>query len=199
LGVRVGGILLGAGESRRFVGGKLEARLFGVRLADLACAHFLDAGLSPVVFVGDAAVSDPRVVCVRPRPPTARMIETLRLGIRALPPGPFAFAPADMPALTPDLLRALVAAFASSKRRYLVPTYADRRGHPAFASDGEAFFRLGDRDGPREVFRAAGDELQLHPVDTPDILFDVDSPEDLAAAGDPASRRARLLARGDLR
>jgi len=197
--VRIGGILLGAGESRRFPGGKLDARLGGVRLVDVACAHFLEAGLDPVVFVGEAAPEDPRVVRVRPGRRTAQMIETLRLGIRALPPGPLCFAPADMPALDAALVRSLADAFAASGKRFLVPVHGGRRGHPAFAASGEEFLAHGERDGAREVFRAAGERLALHPVATADVLYDVDAPEDLAAAGDAASRRARLLARGDLR
>jgi hypothetical protein len=33
---------------------------------------------------------------------------------------------------------------------------------------------------------------------TPDILFDVDTPEDLLALDDEATRRHRLVTRGDL-
>jgi CTP:molybdopterin cytidylyltransferase MocA len=36
-------------------------------------------------------------------------------------------------------------------------------------------------DGPREVWREAGPALLHLPVDTPDVLLDVDTPDDLAA------------------
>jgi len=192
--VRIAGVLLGGGASRRFGSPKLEAKLDGRRLVDLACGNFLDAGLEPVVFCGRVQPSDPRVVVVEAGD---TMIDTLRCGLRAIGGG-FAFAPADMPALSPELVRALAAAFEACGKRYLVPVHGGRRGHPAFARDTEAFFRLGNSSGAREVWREAGADLHHEEVATADILFDVDTPEDLAAAADEASRRARLIARGSL-
>ncbi|MFQ5845581.1 MAG: NTP transferase domain-containing protein, partial [Planctomycetota bacterium] len=51
-GVRIGGVLLAGGRSSRFGGDKLERTVGGRTLADLACTHFLEAGLDPVVLVG---------------------------------------------------------------------------------------------------------------------------------------------------
>jgi molybdenum cofactor cytidylyltransferase len=192
----IAGVLLGGGASRRFGSNKLQEKLGGERLLDIACAHFLDAGLEPVVFAGDLLPKDPRVVVAAPG---AHMIDTLRSGLAALPDVPFAFAPADMPALSPELIAALRDAFLAAGRPYLVPVHGGRRGHPAFAHTKEPFLRLGDRAGAREVWQQAGEDLVHEEVETADILFDVDTAEDLAAAGSAAARRQRLLARGDLR
>lgn len=197
-GVRIAGVLLGMGRSERFGRPKLEATLGGRRVVDIACDHFRAAGFDPVVFVGETVPADSTVLAVRPSPPTNEMIESLRAGLRAIPEGPFAFAPADMPALAPDLLRRLAGLFATGGADYLVPVHGGRRGHPAFARSHEPFFRLGDREGAREVFRAAGASLRLVEVETGDILFDVDRPEDLAAAATEEGRRRRLVERGDL-
>jgi CTP:molybdopterin cytidylyltransferase MocA len=194
--VQVAGVLLGGGRSSRFGAPKLEALLEGQRLVDVACGHFLAAGLEPVVFCGSVRPADPRVLTVQGG---ATMIETLRNGLAAIPDVPFAFAPADMPALRPDLVRPLLRTFLAGGHRFLVPCHGGRRGHPAFARSKEAFLRLGDREGPREVWRAAGADLRHEEVETADVLFDVDTQEDLVAAGEEASRRARLLRRGDLR
>jgi len=197
----VAGILLGFGEGRRFGGDKLSAKIDGKRLIDIACGHFLDAGFDPVVFVGGDEPIDPRVVRVTPAAPTAAMIESLRLGLEALRvrgAGGFAFAPADMPALTPPLLRALLAAFEIGGHEFLVPSFEFRRGHPAFARDASAFFSHGDAGGAREIWKAAGTRLHHEVVATADVLFDIDVPEDLAAAGSPKARHARLVVRGDL-
>ncbi|MHC4972647.1 MAG: nucleotidyltransferase family protein [Planctomycetota bacterium] len=192
----IAGVLLGGGASRRFGSNKLEEELAGKRLLDIACAHFLDAGLAPVVFAGELQPADPRVETVAPGP---HMIDTLRNGLAALPDGPFAFAPADMPALGPELIASLRDAFLAAGRPYLVPVHGGRRGHPAFARTKEPFLRLGDRGGAREVWQQAGDDLVHFDVETADVLFDVDTPDDLAAAGSAAARRQRLVARGDLR
>jgi molybdenum cofactor cytidylyltransferase len=192
----IAGVLLGGGASRRFGSDKLESKLAGKRLLDIACVHFLDAGLAPVVFVGAGRPADPRVLVVAPG---AQMIDTLRHGLAAVPDGPFAFAPADMPALGSELIASLRDAFLAAGRPYLVPVHGGRRGHPAFAREKEPFLRLGDAGGAREVWQHAGEDLVHHEVETADVLFDVDTPDDLAAAGDAATRRQRLVARGDLR
>ncbi|MHC4939907.1 MAG: nucleotidyltransferase family protein [Planctomycetota bacterium] len=193
--MRVAGILLGGGHSKRFGGPKLEARIAGVRLIDRACANFLDAGLDPVVFCGDLAPADPRVLRA---PRGEAMLETLRCGLATIPEGPFAFAPADLGFLDPALIARLEGEFERLGCRYLVPVHGGRGGHPAFARDAAAFLDPDLEGGARAVWRAAGDELVRLEVETADILFDIDRPEDLKSAGNAASRRARLLERGDL-
>jgi CTP:molybdopterin cytidylyltransferase MocA len=193
--MRVAGVLLGGGASTRFRAPKLEVRWHGRRLLDVACANFLDAGLSPVVFAGLPRPEDLRVMRAEGG---ARMIDTLRSGLAAIPDVPFAFAPADMPALHAGLVRELLDAFAASGKDFLVPVFEGRRGHPAFARKKEPFLRLGDRDGAREVWRDAGDRILHYEVKTADILFDVDTPDDLLALDDEATRRHRLVTRGDL-
>jgi CTP:molybdopterin cytidylyltransferase MocA len=193
--MKLAGVLLGGGASRRFGVQKLEAELDGRRLVDLACEHFLEAGLDPVVFVGRVQPSDPRVVVAEPGD---EMIDTLRSGLGRIPAGAFAFAPADMPALSPELVRALIEAFERCGQPFLVPSFGGRRGHPAFAREREPFMRLGDRGGAREIWREAGDRLHHEVVETADVLFDIDTADDFAAAGSAASRLDRLIARGDL-
>lgn len=193
--MRVAGVLLGGGASTRFRAPKLEARWRGKRLLDIACANFLGAGLAPVVFAGAVRPDDLRVVRAEGG---ARMIDTLRKALAHLPEGPFAFAPADMPALHAGLVEELLEAFVASGKDFLVPVHGGRRGHPAFARSKEPFLRLGDNDGAREVWREAGDRLVHHEVRTADILFDVDTPDDLLAMDDEATRRHRLDVRGDL-
>jgi len=193
--MRVAGILLGGGESRRFGSPKLTAKLGGRRLVDIACENFLDAGFEPVIFCGDIAPDNEWVICAGRGDD---MLATLRLGLDAAPEGPIAFAPADLPFLDPKLLKMLASEFGRCGRRYLVPTHGGRGGHPAFARDPAAFLDPTLAGGARAVWHAAGPDLVRYEVDTADILFDVDTPEDLAAAGSAESRRARLVERGDL-
>ena len=51
---------------------------------------------------------------------------------------------------------------------------------------------------PRTVWRGAGSDLVRLEVDSADVLYDIDTPDDLAASGTPESRRRRLVERGDL-
>ena len=192
----VAGILLAGGGSSRFGSDKLEARVHGTRLIDLACRNFLDAGLEPVVLVGGPLPQE-HVLQLRPARPTEHMIDTLRLGLRTIQ-GPFAFAPADMPALAPELVRELLEVFLGSGRDYLVPTYAGHSGHPAFARSPEPFMGAGADGGAHAIFRAAGEAVLRHEVSSHDVLFDIDEPADLQAAADAAARRQRLIERGGL-
>ena len=126
------------------------------------------------------------------------MLDTLRAGLGVAPEGAFAFAPADAPFLVPALIAELRAAFESGGSRYLVPVHGGRGGHPAFARDAAAFLDPALEGGARAVWRGAGDELLRLQVESADVLFDVDTPADLAAAGTLKSRRIRLVERGDL-
>lgn len=194
--MRIAGILLGGGESKRFGSPKLAANLDGRRLIDVACENFLDAGFEPVIFCGDIA---PASEWVQVAGRGDDMLATLRHGLAAAPEGPIAFAPADLPFLDPKLLEQLAKEFGKCGRRYLIPTFGGRGGHPAFVRDPAAFLDPTLEGGARTVWQDAGADLVRHAVDTADILFDIDTPEDLAAAGSAESRQARLVERGDLK
>ncbi len=87
-------------------------------------------------------------------------------------------APADMPALSPAVVHALLAAAVENPNAIVAPTYQGRRGHPVLFR-----WRLAD-----EVQRLAPDQgvnklLQRHtvveiPVPSVGILDDIDTPED---------------------
>jgi len=164
--VRVAGVLLGGGASTRFRAPKLEARWHGRRLLDIACANFLDAGLSPVVFAGTTRPDDLRVKRVEGGP---RMIDTLRSALAAIPDMPFAFAPADMPALHAALVRELLEAFVVSGEDFLVRCSRPARAPRVRAEEGSvpAARRQGRR---REVWREAKDRIVHYQMKTPDIL-----------------------------
>ena len=76
----------------------------------------------------------------------------------------------------------------------MLPAYRGLGGHPGMyaASLREDFFLHGDASGAREVLmRHRGETVRLNLPD-PDVCFDVDTPEDLAIAGDPGARWARV-------
>ena len=57
--------------------------------------------------------------------------------------------------------------------------------------------QLSRAEGARAVWRSAGPDLIRLEVETCDVLYDIDTPEDLTAAASADSRRARLLERGE--
>jgi molybdenum cofactor cytidylyltransferase len=100
--------------------------------------------------------------------------------------------PADHPTLDAAVVRQLLAAHvAAPERGVIVPTYAGRRGHPTLISwrlvAGLAALPAGQ--GLNAYLRQhSGDTLEV-PLEQPEILFDIDTPEDyarLVAQGVPA-------------
>jgi molybdenum cofactor cytidylyltransferase len=185
-------IVLAAGSGSRFGGGKLLASWdAGVLLeAALAAAYAAPVRSVTVVIGADAeAVAaaartfDPRTLIVHAPDHAEGMGASLRTGIASLPDdadGVFVFL-GDMPrvpaAVLPRMARALVdGALAAA------PVWQGRRGNPVLL-DRTLFPQLlaltGDA-GARGVLQGLGDQLALIEAPNDGVLFDVDTPQDLA-------------------
>ena len=89
----------------------------------------------------------------------------------------------DHPAVTKQVVRALVARFQQTRAMILIPTWRGRRGHPALFSS-----RLFDEllnapldQGARFVIRRHTEEVETVDVGEEGIIWDVDRPEDYIA------------------
>lgn len=109
------------------------------------------------------------------------MMESLRLGIKALPADVDAvlIALGDQPQMRPEVVRKLAATYAADKPRVLVPVYRGRRGHPWIVSK-ELWEDLvtGDYATPRHFLLAHSGETVSLETESPEILQDLDLPED---------------------
>ncbi len=88
---------------------------------------------------------------------------------------------ADMPFVLPQTLLQLKAEMeAMTAPGIIVPTYADKRGHPVgFDSTFFADLRTLQGDaGAREVLQRSASEVIEFPVEDPGILKDIDLPDD---------------------
>jgi molybdenum cofactor cytidylyltransferase len=87
--------------------------------------------------------------------------------------------PADHPTLDPDLVRRLLAARAAG-RSLVIPTFQGKRGHPAvIAWRHVAGIRaLPPGEGLNRYFRQHEGETLEVPVESADVLCDLDTPED---------------------
>ena len=110
------------------------------------------------------------------------MLSSIRCGIRALSSECEAILVAlgDQPAITAELVDAMVESFATVKQHILVPVHSGRRGHPLlFSADyKQEILTQHDDLGLRGLLRAHGDDLFELPVSTPAVLSDIDYPED---------------------
>lgn len=143
-----------------------------------------EGGVSDIVLVvapGDEALrawgaeAGVRVV-VNPEPERG-MLSTIRAGIaEAGDREPLVVCPADLPALRPSTVRAVLA----ESSPLVVPSYRGRRGHPLVISP-ELIPEIGTLHlevGLRELLDRHPERLRTVEVDDPGCVRDVDTPEE---------------------
>ena len=176
---RTAGLVLAAGEGRRFGGPKAPYQLDGERLVDRAVLVLRDAGVDPVVVVLGAWVGEvPEADIVVNTDWRAGMGSSLRVGLEHVTARDdidrVLVTLVDLVGLTPDAVRRLVETGAD----LAAATYDGERGHPVLLArrhwEGAAASAVGDRGArtylaEREVVAvevgdiASGDDLDVRP------------------------------------
>jgi len=198
---RVGAIVLAAGQSSRFRAGggsdrtKLVAKLDGEPIVRRIAEAALAAKARPVVVVTgyaresvEAALAGLGVGLAFNPNFASGLASSLKAGLAATPPdvaGALVLL-GDMPQVGAPLIDALIDAFLMREGALAaVPSREGRRGNPVLLGRGlfEAAMRLTGDEGARQLIGALGAN-ELIEVETPDtgVTFDIDTPEDLAAA-----------------
>jgi molybdenum cofactor cytidylyltransferase len=196
--MRLDAIVLAAGASSRFSGGKLLSPWGAGVLLDgaLAAAFAAPADAITVVWGADARVPATAEAFAARAGQTGRlhlvhaercvegMAESLKAGVASLPSnsaGAFIFL-GDMPRIAPEVTTALAEAL-SAGARAAAPSFEGQRGHPVLFASAlyPALLGLSGDRGAAPVLAGLGDDLAL--VASPDngVLFDVDRPQDLGA------------------
>jgi len=200
-------IILAAGESSRM--GRLKALCdFDGRtcleLALDACREALLA--SPIVVLGFregiirqlVPFGDANVV-VNESAERGRT-SSLKAGLRAIPDRAEAFLlyPIDFPLVSAAEVRLLAAAWRtrSASERIFIPSHDRRRGHPVLfdATLRDAFVELADDAPARTVVDTYRDRVAYVACDTPNVLIDMDTPDDYVRC--LLAFRARAIATG---
>ena len=190
--MRVAGVVLAAGESRRM--GDLKALLpFGRRtVIEQVLQPLLSADLAQVAVVlghraGEiAAVLEPLPVTLLHNPDyRLGMTTSVQVALGALHPVPDAYllALVDQPQIGLPVVRKLLAAHARSGKGMVIPVYRGKRGHPLLLASTyrAAVLALGPDQGLNVVTRGyPADTLELA-VDSDDILRDMDYRDDYVA------------------
>ena len=181
----IAGILLAAGEARRFGRQKLLEPLHGVPLVRGAAERFIEAGLEPMVVVISPdsrvrqALAGLAVRLVENPAPTTGIAGSIVVGVSALPTTAESvmIGVADQPHLTAAALSTLIEAHREGA--ITVPRYGNQRGNPSifdrrfFAELGEL---TGDEGGRRVV--AAHPDAVIEVSLPAGMGADVDRPED---------------------
>ena len=193
--------MLAAGQSSRFRAGgapdatKLVAKLDGKPIVRRVVEAALASKARPIVLVTgyardlvDAAVADLEVELAFNASFASGLASSLKVGLPRRPPtcaGALVLL-GDMPWIEPRLIDALIDAFLARKGALAaVPSREGRRGNPVLLGRGlfEAAMRLEGDEGARRLIGALS-ASELVEVEAPDtgVTFDIDTPEDLAAA-----------------
>lgn len=186
---RVGGLVLAAGEGRRFGRPKALVELAGETLLDRAVRVLIEGGCGqPVVAVVGAIELPDR----QPVEPAHRLVvnpdwrtgmgSSLRVGLAACPEPAVVLMVVDTPGIGPEVVRRLVSAYEDGAS-VAVATYGGERRNPVLiARDHWAVVTsLAVGDVGARPFLVAHPEL-VTPVECADIgdPTDVDTPADLA-------------------
>ena len=185
-------LILAAGQSRRFGGGKLRAPWKGRPLILWALEAALAAPVFEVILVwgGDPLIlpllpSDPRLKIVHCEDHLQGMGTSLAAGLRATDPtsaGVYVFL-GDMPRVPAALTFAMAKAL-EGQVKAVAPEYDGQRGHPVLLSVVlfPKLLTLNGDQGAGAVLKDLGEGLTL--LSTPDdgCLFDIDRPDDLDAS-----------------
>ncbi|HEY8823954.1 MAG TPA: nucleotidyltransferase family protein [Candidatus Limnocylindria bacterium] len=189
--MRAVAVVTAAGSAERFGGKKLLTPIDGEPLLDHTIDALLDGGVAEVIVVvgKDAraelerdvnAMLDPRVRAVENPNPARGMFSSIQEGVAQAQGDAILIMPGDMPFVSPETVRAVIAAY-EKKPAIISPRYRGKRGHPVALP---AFLR--------DEIRAAAPGATLHDVihahsdiridvdvEDPGINRDIDKPEDL--------------------
>ena len=200
-GSKIGGIVLAAGQSSRFRAGggmdptKLVAKLDGKPIVRRVVEAALAAKARPVVVVTgyarnsvEGAVADLDVELAFNPKFASGLASSLRVGLSAMPHnvvGALVLL-GDMPWIGPRLPDALIDAFLARKAALAaVPLRKGRRGNPVLLGRElfEAAMGLEGDEGARRLIGAlnVGELVEVEASDV-GVTFDIDTPDDLAAA-----------------
>jgi nicotine blue oxidoreductase len=181
---QVAGLLLAAGEGRRFGRPKALVEFNGERLVDRGVRMLREAGCGPVVVVMGAAPIEVIGAVVIPNPDwSSGMGSSLRTGLAALPPGCPAtvIALVDQPLVTAAAVRRLTEAYGKGASA-AVCTYCGLPRNPVLIAaehfDAVSDAAVGDA-GARAFLRAHPDLVTPVPCDDVASPDDIDTPEDL--------------------
>jgi molybdenum cofactor cytidylyltransferase len=185
-------LLLAAGQSRRM--GAFKPLLpFGGRTVIEACVDNLRAaGVGEIVVVvghrGDevrARLKEQSLRFAVNEAAGSEMSVSIARGVEQLPDEAQAvlIALGDQPAITPDVIRRVLATRRETGARLVVPEYEGRGGHPVLVALAfrAALLNLDPARGLRALFDLYRDEVRRVPVTTPYVTRDMDTWADYCA------------------
>lgn len=188
--IQIGAVVLAAGQSKRMKTPKMVLPWGDGTVIEQVISTLTKAGLRAITVVtgGDhekvesALAGTPVQFCHNPDFTRAEMLGSIQTGLRCVNPALDAvlIVLGDQPFITEDIVRRIIGNFSTTRSGLIVPSYQMRRGHPWLVERGywPEILALGAEKTPRDFLHRHAAEIIYLPVDTPDILKDLDTPED---------------------
>lgn len=192
-------VIPAAGHSRRMGEPKLLIDLGGKPMI----AHLLEtlqasSDVSRIVIVARSDDSDllevlkqhahKRLTVITPVEEPPEMRDSVELALAALDlwesptwEDSWALLPADHPLITPETFQNLCQGWKDSAAEILIPTVNEKGGHPTFFRwpVSEEVARLPSDEGLNSIVRSHPSRVVNWPSNAEELLFDLDTPEDL--------------------
>jgi len=183
-------IILAAGESKRMGQPKMLLPWGEVTVIEHVVSVFMNAGLEDIlVITGGAREKMEKVIAQYPIQSVhnevyanGEMLSSLQLGLSALKPQVEAtlIALGDQPQVQEMSVRMVCEAFHKTKSNIVVPSYQMKRGHPWLVTRPlwGGLLKMKSPQSPRDFLNAHKNEIQYINTDDPNILEDLDTPDD---------------------
>lgn len=186
-------LLVAAGLSSRMGDFKPLLDLGKKPLIERTLDIYREAGIKKTVIVTgyracelEAQLKDRDIIFIRnERYAETEMFDSVKLGLQALQKkcGLFFFSPADIPAVRPQSIRAILNGMKAAKAAVIQPTYQGEYGHPLLidASCIPALLQNTGVKGLRGAIESSGFNFRTLELPDPGLLMDADTPEGYAA------------------
>lgn len=188
----ISGILLAAGESKRMLPAFKPLLKWGKRTVIGECVHQMrNSQLADIFVVLGHREADIRarlvnngVQFVINEDYRKGMLSSIKTGLAMLGPNSDAvlIALVDQPMVKAELINQLIEAYGDGSKGIIIPTHHGKHGHPIIVSVGyvDDIMQMDDdvTGGLQSFINAYRDDWLEVPVDTPDVIEDIDLPED---------------------
>lgn len=182
------GLILAGGAARRMGRPKALLDVEGERFIERTVRMLREGGCRSVYVVATnlpelhEAVEQLGAILVRNENPASEQIDSVRLGLRALPDDSTAAAvlPVDCPLVSSATVQSLAAAASHTTLPVVLPMYNGVGGHPVILR--RPFYDIVldtvHPEGLSGIIIEHGHDVELLPVTDPGILVDIDTPEE---------------------